>query len=151
MDNNKYIYAHKKIGEDLDEIFFTATNITYENETVYISGEVGYQHDNKTIHLIYNLADNEIIVNSDYRLLSERVAAEKYKHSYKITNSNPNGELIKIEADSIPYYRFPRTKDGISIPNLIHQIFKVYQDDNVKNKPQIIIPSELYVYYVVNE
>ena len=149
--DNKYFYTHKKIAVDLDDIFFTAKNITNENEMVYISGEVGYLHDAKTIHLIYNLAANEIIVNSDYRLLSERTAAEKYKHSYKITNTNPNGELIKIEPDSIPYYRFPRTKDGVTIPNLIYQIFKVYEDNNIKNKPQIIIPSELYVYYVVNE
>ena len=42
MDNNKYIYTHKQIGFDEYEIFFTSTNITNENETVYIRGEVGY-------------------------------------------------------------------------------------------------------------
>ena len=149
--NNKYIYTHKQIGLDECEIFFTATNITNENESVYISGEVGYDGDEKTIRLIYNLSDNQIIVNSDYRLLASKTDAEIYKHTYKITNTNPNGKIVELDDDAIPYYRFPRTKDGISIPRVIHEIFRVYQDDNIKNKPEIIIPSELYVYYVVNE
>ena len=142
------IYKHKKIAEDMYDIFFTATNIIYENNIIYITGEIGYQGDEKTIKLIYNLSDNQIIINSDYRLMLRD--NDKYNGTYNMIVTNPNCELLQLD-DSIPYYRFPRTKDGISIPHAIHEIFKVFKDPSSKQKPQIIIPCDFYAYANVHK
>ena len=64
-----------------------------------------------------------------------------------MTVTNPECELLKISDDSIPYFRFPRSKDGISIPRTIYQIFKELED-STKIKPLIVIPSELYYYNI---
>jgi hypothetical protein len=137
------IYKHKKIAKDMYDIFFTATNITHENNIYYITGEIGYQGDEKTITLIYNVSTNEIIVHSNYRLMVRD--NDTYNGTYKMTATNPNCKLLHLD-DSIPYYRFPRTKDGISIPHAIHEIFKVFEDQSITHKPQISIPCKWYTY-----
>ena len=48
---------------------------------------------------------------------------ELYKDDYKMTKTHPECKLIDVGVDCIPYYRFPRSKDGISIPRVIQGIF----------------------------
>ncbi len=55
-----------------------------------------------------------------------------------------------IGENSIPYYRFPRTKDGMNIPRIVHNIFKVFRDENAI-KPKIIIPISMNTYRTIKK
>ena len=98
---DRYIYEYKKIAEDMYEIFFTATNITYENDRIYIIGDVGYQGDEKTIRLIYHISQNEIIIDSDYRLL--HCEKDEYIGTYKMIVTNPSCKLLKLDNDQLTF------------------------------------------------
>lgn len=129
------------------------------DDMIYIEGTVGYIYDPKEIKLLYNKKDNYIIVLSDYRLLNEPVDYKLFNDSFNFTSGNKpdfnietkeltfdldiESKTIDKDDDSVPYFRFPRSKDGISIQRLIYNIFKIYHEENV-TKPNIIVPSEFY-------
>ena len=156
-----------------EDIIFFADNIIENNNIVYIEGSIGYEFDRITIKLIYDLQENKIYIASNYRLLGHELEYELFKDTFQMSydkewvyekknenenlNQNENENYVlkekiisenykKIDETAIPYYRFPRTKDGITIPRLIYNIFKVFSDQNAI-KPDIIIPNSHNVYY----
>ena len=145
--------------------FFIAEKIYSDEKVIIVEGTVGYSFDPTEIKLIYDLVENKIFVSSYYRFLYSESDGKLFFDKYKMTNglvilnkTNSDGktesivkitnnecELLESELDSIPYFRFPRSKDGVSVPRAIYNIFKVFQDPNASH-PEIIIPSEFYFY-----
>jgi hypothetical protein len=109
-----------------------------DKHTFVITGEVGYYGDKTEVSFDYCTDTNSIWINSRYRYVF-----------------STNTELMKLccmcgrpyvnlqEKQCLPYFRFPRSKDGIEIPVLIAGIFKAFQDPAIKEKPHIMIPLEL--------
>lgn len=147
-------------------IYFIASNI-YEDEFILgVEGTVGYGFDPTTIKLIWDKIENKIYITSSYRLLHSETDYNLYSNKYKLTSgllsniekqSDGTEKLVfkmvegceKLEPNinGVPYYRFPRSKDGITIPRVIHNIFKIFQDESEDIiKPEIIIPSEFHYY-----
>ena len=152
-----------------EDIIFFADNIIENNNIVYVEGSVGYEFDRITIKLIYDLQENKIYIASRYRLLGSELEYELFKNTFQMSyvkewfyvkeneNLKENENYVlkekiitenykKNDETAIPYYRFPRTKDGITIPRLVYNIFKVFSNENAI-KPDIIIPDSLNVYY----
>lgn len=146
LSDNDIIHT-VKIFKDIysaeDDIFFVAKNIELNINSISIEGSLGYSYDPTFIKLLLDTNKNEIIINSCYRLMHLPAENELYKDDYKMTKTHPECKLIDVGVDCIPYYRFPRSKDGISIPRGIQGIFKIYES-NIK--PKILIPSEWYTY-----
>lgn len=151
---------------EIDEydVIFRADKITKHNDVLHIQGTIGYSFDPIPIKLIYNLKKNEIYIASNYRLLSFQQEYELYKNTYQISYDKYcvydkdnieenviNEQYEEIKPESIPYYRFPRSKDGISIPRVIYNIFKVFSNETLnEEKPDIIIPICFNVYRKLN-
>ena len=148
----------RTIDEDVD-YFFIATKIYSDEKVIIVEGTVGYSYDPKNIKLIYDLIENKIYVGSYYRFLQNETDFKLFVDKYKMTNglvvlnkteslvkiTNDECKLLESELNSIPYFRFPRSKDGVSVPRTIYNIFKVFENPNVTH-PEIIIPSEFYAY-----
>lgn len=167
FDSENYkLSSETEYSNKYDEDFYFISEKIYSDEKVIIvEGTVGYSYDPKEIKLIYNLEENKIYVSSHYRFLQNESDGKLFFDKYKMTNSlavvnktNSDGkteelvqitnnecELLESSSDSIPYFRFPRSKDGVSVPRTIYNIFKVFQDPNRTN-PEIIIPSEFHFY-----
>ena len=149
-----------------EDIIFIADNIIENNNIVCVEGSIGYEFDRITIKLIYDLQENKIYIASSYRLLGHELENELFKDTFQMSydkewvfekekeNENENYVLKekiisenykKIDETAIPYYRFPRTKDGITIPRVVYNIFKVFSDETAI-KPDIIIPNSHNVY-----
>jgi len=151
--------------DEEEDYFFITSKIYSDKKVIIVEGTIGYSFDPTDIKLIYNLEENKIYIASYYRFLHSESDGKLFFDQYKMTNglvilnktsldgkteelvqiTNNECELHEKTSDSIPYYRFPRSKDGISIPRAIFNIFKVFQDPNAYH-PEIIIPSEFYVY-----
>lgn len=150
-----------------DDIIFI-TNEICSNESddlIYLEGTVGYIYDPKEVKLLYDKKYNMIMVLSDYRFLHEPVDYKLFNDSFNFTsgirpkfnieskkitfNLDIGTKTIEKNVDSVPYYRFPRSKDGISIQRLIYNIFKIYHGEN-NTKPYIVVPSEYYYYNINN-
>jgi hypothetical protein len=147
--------------EEIDDydVIFIADEIIENNNIVYLTGTIGYYFDPVYIELLYDLSNNKIYIMTDYRLLSSEIDFVLYKNTYQIsydkywtfdkTKNTSNEEIItdkyqEINNISIPYYRFPRSKDGISIPRVLHNVFKVFSSE--EQKPDIIIPINRNIY-----
>ena len=153
-----------------EDIIFIADNIIENNNIVYVEGSIGYEFDRITIKLIYDLQENKIYIASRYRLLGHELEYELFKDTFQMSydkywiyekenknlNEKENENYVlkekiisenykKIDETAIPYYRFPRTKDGITIPRVVYNIFKVFSDETAI-KPDIIIPNSHNVY-----
>ena len=93
--------------------------------------------------------ENKLYPNS-YQIIYDKLKNfEKINDEYFMQEINITKKFQLVSEDSVPYFRFPRSKDGISIPRLIYNIFKVFKNDNVQVKPQILIPIIHNVYSVV--
>ena len=144
----------------LDEhIIFAVEKLEEYNNIIYINGTLGYYADPKDdVQFIYDMSENKIYVASNFRVLACQSEHDlfmsnveissnkvwKYKDN-KIVEINTPEHKLEIEDDGIPYYLFPRTKDGITVPRIIYNIFKVFSDENAV-KPKIIIPANFHVY-----
>ncbi len=146
-----------------DSCYFIASNIYSDDKKIIVEGTVGYSYDPRDIKLIYDLELNQIYIGSYYRFVHDPIEGELFYDKYEITNGkvvidvkkdnttdlvtilNDSCKLHEKEHDGLPYYRYPRSKDGIVIPRVVYNVFKVFQDPNVPH-PKIIIPSEFYVY-----
>lgn len=152
---------------EIDEydVIFRAEKITNDDNILLIEGSIGYSFDPTYIELIYNLNENKIYVVTEYRLLDFSKEYELYKDTYQISYDKYwnyekekdnekyilqekiiNDKYQEIDKKSLPYFRFPRTKDGVSIPRLIYNIFKVFSNEYIIIKPAIMIPINLNIY-----
>ena len=68
----------------------------------------------------------------DYALYKDdyEICIDKFwtvdKNSYKIVENDTEERYKDIDIECIPYLRYPRTKDGITIPRIIHNVFKIF-------------------------
>ncbi len=144
---------------DDEDVIFRAENIINDNNILFIEGSIGYSFDPTYIKLIYNINENKIYIASSYRLLGFQKEYELYKDTYQISydkywvneknileEKHVNEKFQKMEEGAIPYFRFPRSKDGMSIPRIIYNVFKIYSNDSIVSKPDIIIPMALNTY-----
>ncbi len=148
-----------------DDIFFKADHvIETPDRVVYVSGTIGYPHDRVGIQFIYDIPANKIYSCNKYRFfgceeeyalfegsfeyvydrlwqfVEDEVVEKKDETTYEETMA------IASTRSALPYYRFPRTKDGVHIARIVHNIFKVYRDGSRTDKPMVVIPYAHYVY-----
>lgn len=158
VTNDLSIYENSECDEN---IFFISNDIYEDKDILTVEGTIGYFGDPLKIKLIHVFEENKIYVLNIYRLLYSEIDYKLFNNRYNITNGlildnikqedntqkiiynkTKGFELLKMNENSIPYYRFPRSKDGISIPRAIYNIFKIFESEI---KPEIIIPTELYI------
>ncbi len=143
MNINNLIYSHFDfVNYESPELISWSGNISYSSDNpnnFIIKGEIGYSFDKTTISFDYDIETNSIWITSKFKLL----------HSTNIDLLNlccivydTKTQYIDLK-ESIPYFRFPRSKDGIEIPIVITNICKVFQNDLIKEKPSIMIPLAL--------
>lgn len=138
--------------------------ISIRTHILHIYGTIGYSLDTENTEFIYDKKNNKIYVCGDYRLTSEENEYELFKDTFEICydkywdidkndicdrlSEMTFDEKYEKKDNMIPYYIYPRTKDGISIPRIIYNVFKIFSDVNVpkENKPKIIVPIFNYKY-----
>lgn len=149
----------KEEQQTIYDLLFSTYSIIEKNNVLFIKGSIGYRYDEKEANFIYDMNENKIYITSSYRLMAHQLEYELYKGTYemcydKVWTHNDNYILeektlsekyVEIDEDSVPYYRFPRTKDGCSISRVIYNVFKVFRDEKAV-KPKIIIPNYHNVY-----
>jgi hypothetical protein len=149
---------------DNETIIFTLEKFIQHNlTTVYIEGLIGYHWgDFVSAKFIYDLEANVIYICSRYRLLGHTEELDLFAGTFEVSydkywefQEGTDGGLVEVPDNNnyepmsetaIPYYRFPRSKDGISIPRVVYNIFKVFQDPKCINKPRIVIPNHFSIY-----
>ncbi len=149
--------SYDSIIKKFDNIF-TADSIYEYNNILHIYGTVGYSADTKDLEFIYDKIGNNIYVNNTYRLLDCDFEYNLFKNTFeicydkywKIENETLNEIIIeeqyeKNDDDAIPYMRYPRTKDGLTIPRIIYNVFKIFSNPEAI-KPKIIIPNNFNIY-----
>jgi hypothetical protein len=150
-DDNIYMY----------DIIFTANIITEfisnNSHLLYVKGTIGYSADTQDANFIYDKKTNIIYVESYYRLMTGEIENEIYTEGFEVSydkywkfeNNNLNEYKMNVNYESIensmPYYRFPRTKDGISVLRVIYNVFKIFSYEKVF-KPKIVIPNCFNLY-----
>ncbi len=143
---------------------FTANIINeYINKDYHIlqvNGTIGYSADTQEATFYYDIKLNKIYVYGNYRMMACEFEVNLFKDTFEMDYEKHwkleyNGihhnlkEIVNdnkyenIGENSIPYYRYPRTKDGISIPRIIYNVFKIFSNSDIpkENKPKIIIPN----------
>ena len=133
--------------------------VSKNSHILHVYGTIGYSADTEEVEFIYDKKENIIYVYGNYRLLSCDFECELFKDTYNISydkywtveKDRPLIKLIElthnkeyeIDNECIPYYRYPRTKDGLSIPRIIYNVFKIFSNPDVskEDKPKIIIPN----------
>ena len=102
------------------ELFYWANFIPHFNDkTIQIVGECGFDivFEKSKFIFEYNSENDTIYVNDNYRnCLCSPELYEKYYTNIHYNDNKKQNEL------SIPWIRFPRTKDGIAVPQLIERI-----------------------------
>ncbi len=156
---------YKKIYYDDDiymyDTIFTASIInefiSNDSHLLYVKGTIGYSADTQDASFIFDKKTNIIYVDSEYRLMTGEIENQIYNEGFEISydkywkfeNNNLNEYKIDVKYESIgnsmPYYRFPRTKDGISILRVIYNVFKIFSNEIVY-KPKIVIPNYFNIY-----
>jgi hypothetical protein len=153
-----FLQDHKEINT---AIIFTANIITEfisnNSHLLYVKGTIGYSADTQDANFIYDKKTNIIYVESYYRLMTGEIENEIYTEGFEVSydkywkfeNNNLNEYKMNVNYESIensmPYYRFPRTKDGISVLRVIYNVFKIFSYEKVF-KPKIVIPNCFNLY-----
>ncbi len=107
------------------DLFYKATlvpMISVNNNEYYVLIETGFDiyYEQKTFTCIYDSNRKTVTVQEQYRSVYDPESYEKYKSRIYYMNR----EMVKNGKDGVPYIRFPRTKDGVTIPQLIDAIFQ---------------------------
>ena len=145
------------------DIIFRADKIINISNVLFVDGSVGYSGDFSDVSYVYDMNVNKIYILSTYRMQTGNDELELYKDSFEMCYDKywkfEDDKLVEyvetnnynhISDNSIPYYRFPRTKDGINILRTVHNIFKVFRDENAI-KPKIIIPNRFNTYGTIKK
>jgi len=102
------------------DIFYWANFIPhYNNKTILIMGECGIDEFNDKSRFMFEyIIDTNTVIVKEYRL--HVCSPELYEKYYlNIKYNTPRNEETLV----IPWKRFPRTKDGVAIPQLVERIF----------------------------
>ena len=104
------------------DLFYKATFIPLinKNKSYTLIIETGFDiyYERKTF--ICTLRGKNVIIDDDYRMVSCSSEYEIYKNKIYYNNK----ERMLNAKDAMPWIRFPRTKDGVSIPLLLDRILQ---------------------------
>ena len=110
------------INQDENEIgseyalFYWANFVPhYDGKTVFVIGECGFLEKEKFVFK-YNLETDTVSFSKKYRMC---LCTPEIYNKYYLNIKKEDNEQILV----IPWIRFPKTKDGISIPQLVERIF----------------------------
>ena len=109
-----------ELGDEY-KLFYWANFIPhFDKKIVIIIGECGFDTicEKKTFAFEYNIETDTVSVSNYRTCLCTPELYNKYYLNFTYADKSRNYNAI-----SIPWIRFPRTKDGIAIPKLIEQIF----------------------------
>jgi hypothetical protein len=90
------------------------------NNEVFYSGLIGYHYDLGSIK--FTIKDNIVNVIGNYRNLWTKDIWDNWEP--------------KVDDESVPYIRFPRSKDGVTIPEALNQIFTGHNIHIIINTPE---------------
>jgi hypothetical protein len=117
---NGVILAEDNDLESKYDLFYWANFVPhFIDGKFYIIGECGFDKEyEKSKFLFEYYEESDEITITDYRIA---ICAEEdvIKYEPYIKYKMPR----KDDAVAIPWIRFPRTKDGVSLPQLIERIF----------------------------
>ena len=102
------------------DLFYWANFIPhFENKTVKIIGECGFDtvYEKREFIFNYDTETDIVIVHQPYRITT--CSKELYNRYSKHIYYNDNNT---VEGARLPWIRFPRTKDGVMLPELIEKI-----------------------------
>jgi len=106
-----------EIGSDY-AIFYWANFVPhYDGKTVFIIGECGFDevYEKKRFVFKYDSETDIVSFGEKYRMCL--CSPEIYTKYYLNIRGDNNDQTL-----TIPWIRFPRTKDGIAIPQLVERI-----------------------------
>ena len=116
------------LGEDNEasyeyDLFYWANFIPhFDNKIIIIIGECGFdvKYEKKEFNFKYNIETDTIYVPQIYRITtcSEKIYNRYLEH----IDYDEHNTLKTVKENTIPWIRFPRTKDGIIVPELIEKI-----------------------------
>lgn len=118
------ICGEDNILSDDNDLFYHATFVpVLESSNVYlliIQTGFDVNYEKTTVRAYYTKSTGTVVYSENYRMAHCPEEYEKFKH--KIIYSKD--ERIENSKDAIPWIRFPRTKDGVSIPYLMDRILQ---------------------------
>lgn len=126
-----------------EPIWYTLNETMRENGVYHYDGVIGYPCDPRTVS--FELKDNVLTVTDCYRFMC--VSLDKAHTTPTNWHCDLDMKVTREEDEeedsdaSIPYFRLPRSKDGVSIPHSLNRIFA-----NISNL-QIQVPKEHWSYY----
>ncbi len=106
-----------EIGSDY-AIFYWANFVPhYDGKTVFIIGECGFDevYEKKRFVFKYDSETDMVSFGEKYRMCL--CSPEIYNKYYLNIRGDNNDQTL-----TIPWIRFPRTKDGIAVPQLVQRI-----------------------------
>ena len=109
-----------ELGDEYNLFYWANFVPHFDNKYLTIIGECGFDtvYEKKTFTFEYNIETDTVYVTICRICLC---SPELYSRYY--LNMSYADKSRSYNAISIPWLRFPRTKDGIAIPQLIEQIF----------------------------
>ncbi len=124
-------------------IWYTLNETVRDNGVYHYDGVIGYPYDPRTVS--FELKDNVLTVTDYYRFMA--VSLDKAHTTPTNWHCDLDMKVTREEDEeedshaSIPYFRLPRTKDGMSIPHSLNRIFANIHDLRIE------IPKEHWSYY----
>lgn len=104
------------------DLFYRATFIPLidKNKSYTLHIETGFDIHYERKTFICSLYNRNVIVQDDFRMVNCPYEYEIYKNKLYYYNK----ETMLYAKDSMPWIRFPRTKDGVSIPLLLDRVLQ---------------------------
>jgi hypothetical protein len=92
-------------------------------DEVRVLGRVGYDLDSESadFHFAWNAGSEMLIVYPPYRWLMKEEEAIAYRNSFECVNEASQQQLY---GGAVPYYRFPHTKDGTTLIEILEVLFE---------------------------
>lgn len=89
---------------------------------VEVLGRVGYDLDTESadFHLTWHAASQMVVVHSPYRWLECEEQALAYRERMECRREEDRQRLY---TGAVPYYRFPHTKDGTTLIEILEVLF----------------------------
>jgi hypothetical protein len=103
-------------GVDADRVFVQAQWIPFF-DSVHILGRVGYDlvSESADFHFVWHEGSRALMVHPPYRWLQHDSEYEAHQDKFAYLNEEDIG--------NVPYYRFPRTKDGTTLIEILEVLF----------------------------
>ena len=105
------------IGGDYSLFYWANFVPHYDGKTVLIIGECGFDpvYEKKSFVFTYDSETDTAVFDEKYRMC---LCSPEIYNKYYLHIRGPNND----QTLTIPWIRFPRTKDGVAIPQLVQRI-----------------------------